>query len=305
MGVGKRRKTRGLSLAEFLDRCGTERQCRDTLVARRWPNGFVCPRCGHTKAYPRSLTQKDCARCKYRASVTAGTVLHKTHLPLTTWFLAMYLEAESKRGISALELSRKLGLRYETAWFVLRRLRSAMGQREAMYLLNGTVDVDDVFVGGITPGRRGRGTRQVPCVMALSLNANNNPEFLKIMPVDGWDTASVTQRVKEMVAVEASIATDAMGGFRGLRAAGYEHFMTVSAHLPEGEYFSPCLHTQIANLKAQLHGTYHRTPKRCYISSYFDAFCFRFNRRFLSVSVMDRLVTACAVSTPLSATVSP
>ncbi|MGC8462040.1 MAG: IS1595 family transposase [Candidatus Dormibacteria bacterium] len=287
-----------MSLATFQKLYGTEENCRNALFEKRWPHGFVCPTCSCTRFFPRRTTMYECAACGYCASVTANTVLHGTHLPLTSWFLAMYLECESCRGISALELSSKLGVRYATAWYVLHRLRSAMGQREALYLLSGNVDADDVFVGGMTPGRRGRATKKVPALIALSLNDHGNPQFLKIRPVSGWDTASVTTTMQQMVSIEATVATDAMGGFNGLKDVGYEHVFAVSAHLPEDEHFSPMLHTQIANLKAQLHGTYHRSPKKNHIASYFDSFCFRFNRRNIP-SIMDRLINACAVSVPL------
>ncbi|MGC8460933.1 MAG: IS1595 family transposase [Candidatus Dormibacteria bacterium] len=223
--------------------------------------------------------------------------MHNTHLPLTKWFLAMYLDGESKRGISALELQGKLGSTYRTAWSALHRLRSAMGQRERKYLLVGDVDIDDVFVGGMTPGRRGRATKKVPALIALSHTNAGNPQYLKVVPVSGWDMPTVTTTVQQIVSKEACIGTAAMKGFYGLKTVGYEHVFTVSAHLPEGEHFSPMLHTQIANLKAQLHGTFHRSPSTPYVSSYFDAFCFRFNRRFLP-SVMERLVNACALSIP-------
>ncbi|MHB1905003.1 MAG: transposase, partial [Ferrimicrobium sp.] len=145
-GIGR---PHGLSMSDFFSRYGTEEQCREALFVKRWPNGFVCPRCAGNTYYPRQPKQLMCASCRHITSLTAGTVMHHTQLSLRQWFMAMYLDAESKRGISAVELAAKIGVRYTTAWYVLRRLRLAMSQREEQYLLNGEVDGDDMFGGGV------------------------------------------------------------------------------------------------------------------------------------------------------------
>ena len=286
-------------MQDFFSRYGTEDQCREALFAKRWPNGFVCPRCAGSTYYTRPPKQFMCASCRHITSLTAGTVMHHTQLSLRTWFIAMYLDAESKRGISAVELARKIDVRYTTAWYVLRRLRSAMSQREEQYLLNGEVDVDDMFVGGVSPGRPGRSTHKVPCLIAVSLDEHSYPKYMRITPVEGWDQLEVTKRVLDMVDVNATLKTDGMGGFNDLSEMGYTHIRTISARLGEDEYFSPVLHTQIANLKAQIQGTYHRRPSKRHIASYFDEHCFLFNRRHIQVGIMDRLLNACALSVPI------
>ena len=108
------------------------------------------------------------------------------------------------------------------------------GKREQKYLLDGDVDADDVFVGGMMPGRRGRATKKVPAVIALSLTEHGDPRYLKIRPVEGWDTESVTSTVQNMISVEACVATDAMGGFNGLQAAGYEHLFVSGLYRRHG-----------------------------------------------------------------------
>ena len=107
---------KGQSLAEFLEACGTEQNCEQALFRARWPHGFECPACGygkHCKLRTRKVLQ--CIRCKHQASLTAGTLLENTKLPLRTWFLAMYLVSQSKHGIPAMELMRRLGVSYNTA----------------------------------------------------------------------------------------------------------------------------------------------------------------------------------------------
>lgn len=124
-------------------------------MACRWPDGFVCPRCEHRRAYRVAHRRWQCGACRYQVSLTAGTILHNTKTPLTVWFWAAYLAVTDKRGLSALLLQRQLGLtRYETAWMLLHKLRRAM-VNAAREPLHGDVEMDDTWVGGPQPGLRG------------------------------------------------------------------------------------------------------------------------------------------------------
>ena len=144
------------ALAEFQVRFATEDACRRYLMESRWPNGYRCPRCGHAEAYPvagRELLQ--CSACRYQVSVTAGTVMHRTRVPLRDWFWAAYLVTTHTPGFSAWQLQRQLGLgRYETAWTMLQKLRRAMIRPERDHIA-GTVEVDEAYVGGVEEGRGG------------------------------------------------------------------------------------------------------------------------------------------------------
>lgn len=122
---------RGMSFDKFRQRFQTNESCREYLYQLRWPRGFVCPRCGAAGGSPiKGRGEYSCKHCHKQTSVTAGTVMHRTHLPLTVWFWAMYLVARDKRGISATQLSRELEIAYSSAWYLLQRLRSAMGKRD-------------------------------------------------------------------------------------------------------------------------------------------------------------------------------
>jgi len=120
------------TLREFQSKFATEEACQEYLAACRWPDGFVCPKCGNRRAYElANLKRWECAGCRYQVSLTAGTILHNTKTPLTVWFWAAYLMTTDKRGLSALLLQRQLGIgRYETAWMMLHKLRRAMVARE-------------------------------------------------------------------------------------------------------------------------------------------------------------------------------
>ena len=159
---GLRRRVKGLSEAEFRQRFGTEAQCRVALFQLRWGKGWACPACGHGgHAELKGRAVYQCNRCKHQVGLTAGTVLHWTKLPLTTWFLAIYHLSQSKGGMSSVELARRLGTRQPTAWLLKHKLMAAMQAREAEKpRLAGRGEVDDAYLGGErSGGRRGRGDR--------------------------------------------------------------------------------------------------------------------------------------------------
>lgn len=182
-------------------------------------------------------------RLRLAASVTAGTICHRSHVPLTKWFLAMYLNAESKRGISATELQDKIGVSYPTAWFMLFRLGAAMGQREARHLLRGLVQMDDVYCGGGGHGRVGRGATKA--VVAVRVNERGVPQHLKIVPVRDCTQETVNEAVvARFVAQGAKIVSDGPSAFGALERAGFPQEAVPTKHLPEGVEPFPVLHTK-------------------------------------------------------------
>jgi hypothetical protein len=162
----------GMSIPEFLAQYGTEAQCEAALERVRWPDGFRCPRCGghaHCVLHGSSRKVFQCNACRHQASLIAGTVMQGTKLPLVTWFLAIYLLSQAKTGLSALALKRQLGVSYRTAWALQHKLMQAMTEREECYVLSGTVQLDDAYLGGErTGGKAGRGSEnKVPFVAAV------------------------------------------------------------------------------------------------------------------------------------------
>ena len=163
--------TEKMSFKQFRDKFSDETTCRDYLFKVRWPEGYICPKCGCKEfTYLKSRNGIfQCRHCHHQTTLTAGTVMHRTHLPITTWFWAIYLVSIDKRGISATQLATELELSYETAWYLLKRIRAAMGQREKKYLLSGITELDDFYYGGPNVGgKRGRGTSQMNIMVALS-----------------------------------------------------------------------------------------------------------------------------------------
>jgi transposase-like protein len=164
----------GMSIPEFLSHFGTEAQCAEALKRSRWPQGFRCPQCSSTQHYlvtqgARKLYQ--CGDCRLQTSLTAGTLMEHTKLPLTTWFLAIHLISQAKTGISALALKRDLGVSYPTAWLLHHKINGAMSRQEAARLLSGAVQLDDAYLGGErSGGKPGRGSENKVPFVRISAN---------------------------------------------------------------------------------------------------------------------------------------
>ncbi len=209
---------RGLSLPEFQRRYGTEQQCCDALEKARWPQGFCCPNCAHTTCYRINRSRHplfQCTQCRKQTSLTSGTLMQHTNLPLTIWFLAIYLVSEAKTGLSALALKRQqLGVSYPTAWLLHHKLMEAMKSRDAAYVLDGAVQVDDAYLGGeLSGGKAGRGSEnKVPFVAAVSVNEHGHPRYAKLSPVAGFSLQAVGDWAKANLATGTRVLSDGLPG---------------------------------------------------------------------------------------------
>ena len=287
-------KEKGMPLGEFLKRFSTEKQCREYLASMRWQTGFLCPKCGGQYSYRLSNGLYQCTQCRRQISVTAGTVLHRSHVRLTIWFLAFYLVCYDKRGVSAVQLSHQVGVTYKTAWYMLKRIRTAMGQRDAMHKLEGIIEFDDAYFGGPTTGKkRGRGTEKAKVFVALSLDIQGNPHYLKMRVTSNIKQASVKKFAHAAFADGSIIRSD---GYRSYIPAleGYTH--EHSPYDPDSGLLH-WLHIIIGNAKAFILGTYHGLPK-ANLQSYLDEFCFRFSRRSFGGALLERLAFAITFSNP-------
>jgi transposase-like protein len=284
------------TILEFQRRFPDERACTEYLFACRWPEGFRCPRCGHDVAWPvaRRRAVWECAACHRQTSVTAGTVLHKTHTPLHLWFWGAYLMTTATPGISAVQLGRQLGLaRYETAWMMLHKLRRAMVNPEREPL-HEAVEIDECFVGGTEEGLRGgraRGRKALVAVAVEIRGAGSGRVRMQVIP----DASSATLHpfVQAAVAQGSTVRTDAWSGYRGLDKLGYHHdprSQRAAKALGEdpGELL-PRVHRVISNLKSWLRGT-HRGVSGEHLPVYLDEYVFRFNRRHTPMAAFQTLL---------------
>ena len=167
-----------------MDRYGSDAQCRALLENLRWPNGIACPRCGSLAiSGVKTRPVYDCNDCQYQFSVTAGTIMHDSHLPLRKWFVAIYLMCESKKGVSSLQLKRTLGVAYKTAWHLTHRIREAMANDPLEGpTLFGVIEVDETYVGGKTTGK-GRGYRGNKTIVAGAIQRDGNVRMERIPDV--------------------------------------------------------------------------------------------------------------------------
>jgi transposase-like protein len=192
---------KGLSDDAFERLYPNEEACRKAWFAWRWPEGFKCPRCAAT-AYceirERQLLQ--CRHCRYQASLIAGTVLQGTKLPMRVWFRAMHLLAQGKKGLSNIELGRRLGISTNAAWRIQHKLMQAMIERDRRYKLGTAgprIEIDDAYIGGERTGEgTGRGRRgHTPFIMAVETSADGRPLHARLQVVRGFQTGE-TKRLK-------------------------------------------------------------------------------------------------------------
>ncbi len=285
------------TLREFQRQFASEEDCQRYLVACRWPDGFVCPRCGPRRAYELTeLRGWQCVACRYQVSLTAGTVLHNTKTPLTAWFWAAYLMTTDKRGISALLLQRQLALsRYETAWMMLHKFRRAMVNtaREPLW---GEVEVDETWVGGTQAGLRGsrqlKGRKAVLVIVAVEKRGRGSGRVRRAVIPD-CKSATLLGFLKQNVAAGATVYTDGLKSFAGLQEADFKHVsrsQPLRADLRRGaKSAAPLADRAIGNLQQWLIGTYHGVS-RDQLQVYLDEFVFRHNRRNKPMAAFQTLL---------------
>ena len=279
------------SLHEFRKLFADEAACRDYLARSRWPDGFRCPSCGHDAALvllTRLLWR--CRGCRRETSVTAGTVLHRTRIPLTQWFWAAYLVATQTPGFSALQLQRQLGIgRYETAWAMLQKLRRAM-VRPDREPLKDRVEIDETYIGGPEAGLRGGREVGEKAIVVGAVEARGKASGrVRLQVVPDVSARSLTSFVRANVARGAVLLTDGWGSYASLSELGYRHRSRVQGDRRRGSKILPRIHRVFGNLKTWLRGTHHGVG-HAHLQAYLDEFTFRFNRRRTPMAAFQTLL---------------
>ena len=290
-------------MAEFFERYGTEAQCKQALVALRWPHGFRCPRCDSAAHYvvghgARELFQ--CRGCRHQTSLTAGTLMDCTKLPLRTWFLAIYLISQDKTGLSALALKRHLGTTYRTAWLMQQKLMKTMALRDSEQPLSGQIQLDDAYLGGERPGVGGRGSpNKVPIVAAVSTNDKGHPMRVKLNQVAGFTREAITAWASVNLIPGSDVRSDGLGCFAGVIDAGCAHsFVVVGKRLPREMPQFTWVNTILGNLKTMINGAHKAFKFRKYASQYLGAFAYRFNGRVNLRGLLRDLLGHAATGSP-------
>ena len=266
-----------MDLMKLMEQFHSDEKCREVLEELRWPNGVACPRCGGSRhAHDTVRGVYDCYACGYQFSVLAGTIFHDTKLPLRKWFITVMLMVESKKGISANQLKRVIGVSYKTAWYLSHRIRAAV--REAYPMpLKGIVEIDETFIGGEVRGK-GRGYKGNKAVVVGAVQREGK---IILQVVRDRSKKTLHAFAEEAVSDDAeAIHTDDWRPYRGI---GDEDTIHETVNHSIGEYARGSVNTNSVEniwslLKRSIIGSYHKVSIK-HLDAYLDELEWRFNNR--------------------------
>ncbi len=277
-----------MDLMKLMEQFDTSKQCRAYLEGLRWPDGVKCPRCQSEKiSCIRERNQFDCDSCRYQFSVTAGSIFHDSHLPLPKWFAAVYLMCEARKGVSANQLKRTLGVAYKTAWYLCHRIRKAMQEANPVPL-KGTVEVDETYIGGHRRGV-GKGNR---VGKTLVLGAIERGGQIRLSVEKRRNRKALHGFIRKNTAPETGrIMTDDWYAYRGIQDDDTTH---ETVNHSEEEWVRGDVHTNSIEgvwslFKRSVVGSYHQVSAK-HLDRYLDEFEFRFNNRKNPYLFRDTLV---------------
>lgn len=292
----------------FCDKYRDESACINALADLKWSEGFSCDKCHGRKAYHLASRPRlfECAACGHQHSITAGTVFHKTRTPLRKWFIAGYLIAHDKRGVSALHISRELAIRYDTAWLMCHKIRHALTESGTDFLLDDYVEVDEAFYGGRKQkGNRGRAQNSdkaliVCAVEKVSTAGTKNKGINKQSFIAGGARIAVLPKataeqiggfIRANIKAGTTIISD---GFKSYTNLGeYNHYPIAQGAGENAGVNMPIVHKLFSNIKVWLNGTYHGVSIK-HLSRYLREWSYRFNRRGKIVGLDMFLLRRCS-----------
>jgi len=290
---------KGLKMSDFLEKYGTEEKCETALADARWPAGFICPKCGHIGyciVYHGECKTYQCNHCHGQTTLTSGTIFQGTRLPLTAWFQAMYLMTQSKNNVSALELTRMLGICYRSAWRLKHKLILVMQERENQRVLEDRIEVDDAYLGGERSGGKvGRGSEnKIPFVAAVQTTKAGYPLYAVFTAVKAFTTEEIEKWAMKHLLPKSTVVSDGLNCFPAVRKAGCYHMQHIVGASRKSITMT-CfnwVNTVLGNLKTAINGTYHAFKFAKYASRYLAEIQYRFNRRFDMATMFVRLLYA-------------
>ncbi len=261
------------TLLELEERFRSELDCLEYLFSIRWPGGFVCPYCKGNDVWVTGRGLFMCKGCNRQTSVTAGTIFHRSRKPLTLWFRATWHITTQEYGANALGLQRVLGLgSYNTAWQWLHKFRRAM-VRPGRDNLSGVVEVDETYIGGKKPGKRGRGAEgKMIVAVAVEDKGDEGIGRIRLRHIADASSESLHSFIQDAVQKTSCIRTDDWSGYEGIEKCGYTRRIVSSED-------TKLAHLVISLLKRWILGTYQGSIKPSNLTYYLDEFTFRFNRR--------------------------
>lgn len=288
------KRYQSLSLFEFQKLFPDEQSCMEYLAKLKWPSGFACEKCKHTKYCKGKLKQtRQCTGCGYQATPTSGTMFHKVKFPLLKAFYILYFMSTNKKGISSTELSRKLNLRQKTCWLFRKKVAQSM-KSSKQYPLKGTVEVDEMVVGQQEEGVVGRANKKKKLVIVGIEKKGKGISRMYAKVVASGSEESFKPFFTEHIDSQANIRTDGW--------STYQTFMSEYPNLKQeksekkGKNFKD-MHRVIMMLKAWLRGTHHSVM---HLQDYLDEYAYQFNRSFMKENIFDNLINRAVNLKPVS-----
>lgn len=266
-------------------RFGNQESCVKHLESIRWPDGPVCTHCGSTHIHHRKNSHRHlCRDCNRSFSVTVGTIMHASKLPLPKWFAAIFLIVNAKKGISSLQLARDIGVNKNTAWFMQKRIREAMSGSDG--LLKGIVEVDESYIGGSMTNMRksykkelgiypGGMEHKKPLLGMMQREGN-----VKIMVIDKADSKTIRPLLNQHIDSSSEVVTDGFGAYRMLHTTHKKHIVLNHSKniMKLGKYNTSRLDSFWTTIKRAIVGQYHRITHK-HLQSYLDEIAFKFNNQ--------------------------
>lgn len=289
------------TVKDFRKTFSSEEACIDYLIKCRWSKGFLCTRCGHDGYWYRPGRKLlVCSHCRRECSPISGTVMHRSHVPIPDWFWTAYTVATMTPGLSALQLQRQLGVSYETAWFMLSRLRRAM-VNDSRIKLSGLIEADETYVGGPAKGKKGRGVAAsehkslVAGAVEVLIYEDKEGKHreragrLRLVLIPDASEDSLGDFVERNVDAGSRLRTDGWPGYSETALAEYIHHVRIIGSAQRAHKRLPHIHKVFGNLETWLNGTHHGVEPK-YLQSYLDEFVFRFNRRRTPMAAFQTLL---------------
>jgi len=287
------------TLLDVMEKFGTEDKCRAYLESLRWPEGVICPRCKATTNLSRIVkrNQYDCGTCRYQFSVLAGTVFNDSHLPLLKWFIATYLLCVSKKGMSAKQIERTLGISYKAAWYLCHRIRHAMKEVDRP-MMDGTVEVDETYIGASQKGhsKPGFGDSKKQIVVGIRQRGGD----LRFFHAADVKAGTLAKYIRETVSEDVEvIMTDEFNTYpTALRGTAFEGKHKTIKHKSkiyvDGDIHTNTVESAFSLLKRGIIGTWHKISAK-HLQAYLNEMTFRFDRRknpHLFTDTLRHMVTA-------------
>jgi transposase-like protein len=289
---------------EFEKMFKTEQDCIDYLAFVRWPNNFVCPVCASIIHWKKTKGRYECKDCNAETSVTSGTIFHKSTKPLFIWFRAIWWMVAQKNGVSAIGLQRILGLgNYQTSWTWLHKFRRLM-VLSSRSKLSGVVEIDETFVGGKKPGKRGRGAEGKSVVVIAVEVLGRKTGRVRLSRIESASSENLNKFILNNIEPSATIITDGWRGYNKLEELGFSHQIQKPKINDDGEEVLPNIHRIASLLKRWLLGTHQSYVNKNKMEYYLDEYVYRYNRRTSKSRglLFLRLLEQAVITKPISYT---